>query len=108
RLRYMLEDAQPRVLLTQSHLRRGLSGAADGALLSSPQLRVITLDEQWSEIGACAEHNPAAEGLTAHHLAYVIYTSGSTGQPKGVMVEHHSVRNLWEALERGIYRRHPQ
>jgi len=28
------------------------------------------------------------------NLAYVIYTSGSTGQPKGVMIEHHSVCNM--------------
>jgi amino acid adenylation domain-containing protein len=28
------------------------------------------------------------------HLAYTIYTSGSTGEPKGVMIEHHSVTNL--------------
>jgi amino acid adenylation domain-containing protein len=27
--------------------------------------------------------------------AYVIYTSGSTGQPKGVVVEHHSVTSLF-------------
>jgi amino acid adenylation domain-containing protein len=29
-------------------------------------------------------------------LAYTIYTSGSTGRPKGVMIEHHSVVNLIE------------
>ena len=29
-------------------------------------------------------------------LAYTIYTSGSTGKPKGVMIEHHSVINLIE------------
>jgi amino acid adenylation domain-containing protein len=27
-------------------------------------------------------------------LAYIIYTSGSTGTPKGVMIEHHSIVNL--------------
>jgi len=29
-----------------------------------------------------------------HNLAYIIYTSGSQGNPKGVMVEDHSVVNL--------------
>ncbi|KOU34160.1 peptide synthetase [Streptomyces sp. WM6378] len=36
-----------------------------------------------------------------HDLAYVIYTSGSTGRPKGVQVEHRSVVNRLEWMQRG-------
>jgi amino acid adenylation domain-containing protein len=32
--------------------------------------------------------------IDSKQLAYTIYTSGSTGRPKGVMIEHHSVVNL--------------
>jgi non-ribosomal peptide synthetase-like protein len=32
--------------------------------------------------------------LSPSTLCYVIYTSGTTGNPKGVMVEHHSIVNL--------------
>ncbi|MEU3781173.1 amino acid adenylation domain-containing protein [Streptomyces sp900129855] len=35
-----------------------------------------------------------------HDLAYVIYTSGSTGRPKGVQVEHRSVVNRLEWMQR--------
>ena len=36
----------------------------------------------------------------ASDLAYVIYTSGSTGRPKGVMIEHRSIVNLVDCINR--------
>jgi amino acid adenylation domain-containing protein len=92
RLRYMIGDAAPRVVLTQEHLRERLPATA---------AELISLDGQWSEIElhACDNLNPTELGVDSEHLAYVIYTSGSTGQPKGVMIEHRHVLNLWQGLE---------
>ena len=92
RLQYMLEDAAPRVLLTQGHLVERVPAS---------QAEVIALDELWEQISqhSSQDLDPRSLGLASHHLAYVIYTSGSTGRPKGVMVEHRQVLNLWLGLE---------
>ena len=100
RVQYILEDAAPRVLLTQAHLKNRLPTWNTG---------VITLDEEWSEIARQPSTDPVTStlGLTPHHLAYVIYTSGSTGKPKGVMIEHRHVLNLWRGLESAYGRSEP-
>ena len=97
RLQYMLADAAPRVLLTQERLKE---------VLPHTDAEVIALDQQWEHIARQPGDNLDAEalGLRCHHLAYVIYTSGSTGQPKGVMIEHRHILNLWQGLE-SAYRR---
>jgi non-ribosomal peptide synthetase component F len=93
RLRYMLEDSAPSVLLTQAHLRALFPEIKE-------KLPVLDIDDgyEWRE---CAETNPdlKALGLVPHHLSYVIYTSGSTGMPKGVMVEHTQVMRLFRITE---------
>ncbi|WP_230579561.1 non-ribosomal peptide synthetase, partial [Xenorhabdus bovienii] len=90
RLAYMLDDAAPVVLLTQTTLANTLTSP-----ISTP-VPTIVLDAQEPAMAAQSAHNPDTQalGLTSRHLAYVIYTSGSTGLPKGVMVEHRGLINL--------------
>ncbi|WP_426577170.1 non-ribosomal peptide synthetase [Xenorhabdus stockiae] len=92
RLAYMLEDAAPVALLTQSSLTDRLENAPTIVLLD---------DSNSSAFNPMPDTNPDHRtiGLNSHHLAYVIYTSGSTGKPKGVMVEHHNVINLHIGLQ---------
>ncbi|MFN6478156.1 non-ribosomal peptide synthetase [Nostoc sp. DedQUE07] len=87
RLRFMLEDAQVSVLLTQQQVIDRLP---------EHQANLVCLDEVWEKIEQNNQDNPTS-GVKAFHLANVIYTSGSTGKPKGVMVEHKGLCNLTQA-----------
>ena len=98
RLRDMLADSRPVVLLTQASLRERV-----GAL----GVPAVALDADAAAWAERPETDLARPGLTPEHLAYVIYTSGSTGRPKGVMVRHGAVVNLATALQSRIYAAHP-
>ncbi|MBD2798548.1 AMP-binding protein, partial [Xenorhabdus sp. 18] len=81
RLAYMLKDAAPVALLTQTALADRLHQAVPAAGYTT-----VLLDAPIASLTEQPDHNPdpQARGLAPHHLAYVIYTSGSTGLPKGV------------------------
>jgi amino acid adenylation domain-containing protein len=95
RLAYMLADARPAVLLTQTPLQSTLS--ADS----------FCLDSQWDALDSYDRGNP--ENITLPgHLAYVIYTSGSTGKPKGVLLKQAGLSNLVQAQVEAFSIQEPQ
>src|SRR6185295_5586749 len=90
RVRFMLEDAGAKVVLTA------------GAELEGDTARVVRLDQEWEEIAREPETN-LENVTTADNLAYVIYTSGSTGRPKGVMITHRNVLRLFASSEQHFH-----
>ncbi|WP_353006548.1 AMP-binding protein, partial [Mesorhizobium sp. M0976] len=90
RLRQVLAEAAPRLLLADAAGRAALGAEA---LADVSVVELDTATPAWAGLPAC-DPDPRALGLTSRHLAYVIYTSGSTGTPKGVMVEHRGVVRL--------------
>lgn len=80
RIRYMLDNSGAKLVLTKGKAPEGLEMF----------LPFMDVHEALAQ-----ERNdfPVEKLHDSRSLAYVLYTSGSTGQPKGVMIEHHSVVN---------------
>ncbi|PYJ33551.1 MAG: non-ribosomal peptide synthetase [Verrucomicrobia bacterium] len=87
RLRFLIGDARPKVILTGRKTTGNLAGIATVAtvddLLASPPDRAV-----------CAAGSSSPEDP-----AYVSYTSGSTGRPKGVVVPHRGVVRLVKGVD---------
>ena len=93
RLKFILDDAKAKHVVTQSAL-------AD--LFSETSAQLIHLDRDWEKINL-QPSDDLQNVVLPENLVYVIYTSGSTGKPKGVMITHsnlsHFVRNVSVALD---------
>ncbi|MEQ9620457.1 amino acid adenylation domain-containing protein [Coleofasciculus chthonoplastes] len=110
RLAFMVQDAQPSVLLTQQKWVnripqsdvRFAQGVGGSLLPYTPHptphtrpegacgVRLVCLDRDGETIFQASAGNPSHRAKL-DNLAYVIYTSGSTGQPKGVLVTHQNL-----------------
>ncbi len=87
RVAFMLEDADPPVLLVQGRFKSSVRQYAG---------HVLCLDDEWARVAGEDTSNPAP-AASAESLAYMIYTSGSTGMPKGALNTHRGICNrlLW-------------
>ncbi|MGY3638866.1 amino acid adenylation domain-containing protein [Bradyrhizobium sp. Lot33] len=93
RLRQVLNDAAPRLVLADA---AGRAALGPEALADVSVVDLETAMPAWADLPA-SDPDPRALGLTSRHLAYVIYTSGSTGTPKGAQNEHRAIINrlIW-------------
>ncbi|MCW8193296.1 amino acid adenylation domain-containing protein [Proteobacteria bacterium 005FR1] len=83
RLRAMVADAQPRVLLTTTEMDTGQLNHSGS---------IVELDREL--LGDSHPGSFAFAEREADDLAYVIYTSGSTGRPKGVAMPQQALDHL--------------
>ncbi len=96
RLRAILDDSRPRVILTTEELSRRARGLL-GEIVSLAPVAWLATDglearaEEWRE--------PAIDRDT---LALLQYTSGSTATPKGVMVSHANLLHNEEMIRRAF------
>jgi amino acid adenylation domain-containing protein len=92
RLGLMLQNSQPKVLLTNSTLTTELP---------ENTAQIVYLDRDWQKITQQSDEN--LHGIVvAANLAYVIYTSGSTGTPKGVRVTHSNLSHYVQAMQAAL------
>ncbi|OMP77238.1 hypothetical protein BW716_20680 [[Flexibacter] sp. ATCC 35208] len=81
RLRFVLEDSNAALLLTQRSLVHHAAGYTGDMLYLE--------DASWQQSGLTVLNGKR----TPESIAYVIYTSGTTGKPKGVQITDRSLVN---------------
>lgn len=105
RLRFLIQDAKPALVLT-SDAQRALVAEACQSLATAPRVVIASLNAdtdtplRWDGLHAMSVRRPADEDYPASpsDLAALIYTSGTTAQPKGVMLTHANMRAALRAI----------
>ncbi|NLG54129.1 MAG: amino acid adenylation domain-containing protein [Rhodococcus sp.] len=95
RLDYMLDDAQPAILLTTKDFadRVVIPAHTQTALLSADGFAWLGSDGfAWNDEAIAPAVLPTNPRPTS--AAYTIYTSGSTGKPKGVTIERRALASF--------------
>ncbi|GGZ04608.1 hypothetical protein GCM10010385_62660 [Streptomyces geysiriensis] len=90
RVRYMIEDSDPALVLTTSDVDARIREESGGPLtfvMDDPGTGRSLARHSGIGLTDADRSGPLLPG----HPAYIIYTSGTTGRPKGVVVEHRAL-----------------
>ncbi len=95
RLKYIIQDSNSQLLLTQKHVIKNNSELKNSICNDN----IIYIDDLLEM--DLTNHDTSTPGIYSkpEDMAYVIYTSGTTGKPKGVMIQHKAMINYltWAA-----------
>ncbi|RSM88016.1 non-ribosomal peptide synthetase [Kibdelosporangium aridum] len=94
RIAYMLDDAEPALVITTA----ALSASPVGEVLAARSTTMVIDDPSAAGEVAGRDRAPVTDTdrtrrLDPRHPAYLIYTSGSTGRPKAVVITHRNLTN---------------
>lgn len=84
-VRYILENSKAALIISDTGLFRRFG-------IDAGSIRTLALDRAGASI-ARQDAGPLGSDVQATDLAYVIYPSQTAARPKGVMIEHASLRN---------------
>ncbi|MBU3108711.1 non-ribosomal peptide synthetase [Clostridium gasigenes] len=87
RIEYILNNSKAKIILIQNKFKEKLT----------QEIVICDVDDEQLYKGNI--HN-LKKIANENNLAYVIYTSGTTGNPKGVMIEHGSIMNRINWMQR--------
>jgi pyochelin synthetase len=82
RIKFLIENSETHVILTQSWLEKKLPSLTGVVIIPVDKIEYTDKEVPVTKI---KQH--------LRDMAYIIYTSGSTGQPKGVMIDHRGAVN---------------
>ncbi|GIF16350.1 non-ribosomal peptide synthetase [Actinoplanes teichomyceticus] len=93
RLRLVMADAAPVLLVTETGLAGALAGDVPAVVLDDPAVAADLATRPEGDLSPAER----AGATGPADIAYIIHTSGSTGRPKGVPVTHANVVRLFAA-----------